>query len=72
MRETFESAMVLGSAALESLGAEASEIAELVTRIRQRDGQRLQMELAGGSGAGRALFSGQMVAGTHKVGREVP
>ncbi|MGK6310193.1 monovalent cation:proton antiporter-2 (CPA2) family protein [Variovorax sp. DT-64] len=62
VRETFESAMVLGAAALRSLGVEASAIAELSQRIRQRDAQRLQMELVGGLAAGRALFSGKTVA----------
>jgi len=57
IRETFESALVLGAAALEKLGMAAAEIADISARIRQRDEQRMQLEIAGGPRAGRALFS---------------
>ena len=59
VRETFESAVVLGAAALQKLGTPLDEIAEISARIRERDQQRLQLELAGGLDAGRALFSGK-------------
>jgi glutathione-regulated potassium-efflux system protein KefB len=59
VRETFESAIVLGSAALDTLGTTPEEIAEITARIRDRDEQRLQMELVGGFYAGKAFFSGK-------------
>ncbi|MDH6590278.1 glutathione-regulated potassium-efflux system protein KefB [Variovorax sp. TBS-050B] len=62
VRETFESAMVLGAAALQRLGVDAAAIAELSRRIRRQDEQRLQMELVSGLAAGRALFSGDALA----------
>lgn len=57
VRETFESALVLGAAALEKLGATAAEIAEIEAQVRERDSQRLQIELSEGLQAGRAYFS---------------
>lgn len=57
VRETFESALVLGAAALEKLGATAAEIAEIEAQVRERDSRRLQIELAEGLPAGRAYFS---------------
>jgi glutathione-regulated potassium-efflux system protein KefB len=59
IRETFESAIVMGAKALETLGVDAAQIAEISARIRDRDNQRLQLELASGLQAGRALFSGK-------------
>jgi glutathione-regulated potassium-efflux system protein KefB len=59
VRETLESAFVLGAAALEKLGTPPAEIAEISARIRVRDQQRLQLELVGGMDAGKALFSGR-------------
>lgn len=59
IRETFESAVVLGAKALETLGVQANEISEITARIRDRDNQRLQLELVGGIRAGRALFRGK-------------
>jgi glutathione-regulated potassium-efflux system protein KefB len=59
IRETFESAILMGAKALETLGVGAAEIAEISARIRDRDNQRLQLELASGLSAGRALFSGK-------------
>ena len=59
IRETFESALVLGAAALEKLGTSPVEVAEIGSRIRQRDQQRLELELIGGIDAGKVLFSGR-------------
>jgi len=59
VRETFESALVLGAAALKKLSIDPVEIAAISARIRERDEQRLQLELVGGIDAGRALFSGK-------------
>lgn len=57
VRETFESAMMLGAAALDALGASQSEISTISSMVRARDQERLKLELAGGIGAGNALFS---------------
>jgi glutathione-regulated potassium-efflux system protein KefB len=57
VRETFESAMVLGAWALETLGASQAEIAQIGAHIRQRDHRRLELEVEGGIDAGKTLFS---------------
>jgi len=59
VRETFESAVLLGAEALRKLGTEPADIAEISARIRVRDQQRLELELVGGLHAGRGLFSGR-------------
>ena len=59
VRETYESAVLLGQAALEKLGVDAEEVEEISRRLRERDRERLQMEIVGGIFAGRALFSGK-------------
>jgi glutathione-regulated potassium-efflux system protein KefB len=58
IRETFESALHLGQAALVTLGVSAEEAAEIALDVRRRDTERLQLELAGGLGAGLALLRG--------------
>jgi len=64
VRETFESAVVLGEAALEKLDLTPDEIADISARIRARDQQRMELELVGGPDAARALFSGKPAAST--------
>ncbi|RVK59212.1 potassium transporter [Sinorhizobium meliloti] len=59
IRETFESAMVLGRRALETLGAELHQIDEIADGVRERDSQRFQLEISGGLYAGRPMFSGK-------------
>jgi glutathione-regulated potassium-efflux system protein KefB len=59
IRETFESALLLGARALETLGATPAEIAAITAEVRKRDAKRLELELVGGHLAGRALFSGK-------------
>lgn len=59
IRETFESSIALGKAALERLDATAGEIAAIEALIRQRDQQRLELEIVGGFTAARSLFSGK-------------
>jgi glutathione-regulated potassium-efflux system protein KefB len=61
IRETFESALVLGATALEKLGTSPAEVTEISARVRRRDQQRLELELVGGFDAGRAMFSGKGV-----------
>jgi glutathione-regulated potassium-efflux system protein KefB len=71
IRETFESALMLGGKAVQMMGAEQEEIATLTSRIRERDGERLQAELADGDIAGRAFFSGKASSQGSAPGREV-
>jgi glutathione-regulated potassium-efflux system protein KefB len=56
VRETFESAIYLGKAALQSLGATTSELAAVEEDVRKRDSERFAMQLAEGMHAGRELL----------------
>lgn len=56
LRETFESALVMGAAALERPGASQAEITRIESMVRERDSRRMALEVAGGIDAGRALF----------------
>jgi glutathione-regulated potassium-efflux system protein KefB len=61
MRETFESALVLGGMALKAVGANDAEAAEIVADIRRRDAERFKLEVAGGLAAGvKLLHSNRM------------
>lgn len=68
VRETFESAIVLGGAVLETLGSTAEEVADITERIRARDHERLQLQLSDGIWAGKALFSGKRAQGPSSSG----
>jgi glutathione-regulated potassium-efflux system protein KefB len=59
VRETFESAVLLGGRVLQALGTSDDEVAMITSRVRDRDNLRLQREFVGGRGAGRAFFSGR-------------
>lgn len=48
MRETFESALQFGGAALRLIGVSDEEAAEVVDTVRQRDAERFALEVAGG------------------------
>ncbi|CUX58202.1 monovalent cation:proton antiporter-2 (CPA2) family protein [Agrobacterium genomosp. 13] len=61
IRETFESAVVLGQRALEMMGAELHEIDEIANVVRQRDAHRFQLEKSGGLSAGKPMFSGKRI-----------
>jgi glutathione-regulated potassium-efflux system protein KefB len=56
IRETFESAMVFGENVLRGLGYDAGEISETMADVRQRDADRLGLQLIGGITAGRSLM----------------
>lgn len=56
VRETFESAMVFGEHVLKGLGYDPAEIAETLADVRQRDEDRLGLQLIGGITAGRSLM----------------
>ncbi len=58
LRETFESAMQFGAAALHELGVEDVDIAQVAKDVRRRDAERLQTELAGRRGGAANLLPG--------------
>ena len=58
IRETFESAMAFGEAALRALGVPDQEAAEIAADIRRRDAQRVELEMTGGLIAGAGLMHG--------------
>ncbi|MEN5249953.1 monovalent cation:proton antiporter-2 (CPA2) family protein [Brucella pseudintermedia] len=58
IRETFESALILGERALVVLGDEPEVAMELMADIRKRDTERLELETVGGIYAGRDLIHG--------------
>jgi len=60
VRETFESALKFGQAVLEELGLQQDEAAEVIADVRRRDEARLDLEVTGGLGAGRAMMRGNM------------
>jgi glutathione-regulated potassium-efflux system protein KefB len=60
LRETFESALVFGGAVLRELGVEPELADETVEEVRARDTQRLELQIAGGIEAGRALLRGNV------------
>ena len=55
IRETLESALKFGEAALVALGVEEAEAAATIEGVRKRDAERLQMQVTGGLQAGRHL-----------------
>ena len=48
IRETFESAVLFGQAALVELGADEDDAIEIAEQIRRRDAERFELEIAGG------------------------
>jgi glutathione-regulated potassium-efflux system protein KefB len=60
IRETFESALKFGEAALRELGVPDEEAAETTEDIRARDAERFALELTGGLLAGRDLLHGNV------------
>jgi len=60
MRETFESALVFGAETLVRLGVPEEEVAEVVSDVRRRDAERLELQIAGGLTAGRSLMKGNL------------
>ena len=61
IRETFESALVFSREVLSGLGFEEEDIREAIDDVRERDQQRVELELVGGLEAGRSLLRGNMV-----------
>lgn len=60
VRETFESAMVMGRMTLKVLGVHDDEADQLMEQVRSRDAERFALETAGGMFAGRALVLGNI------------
>ncbi|NCT97770.1 MAG: potassium transporter [Comamonadaceae bacterium] len=61
VRETFESAMVMGREALLALGTEPMAVDAIVADMRRRDAERFQLELDGGGLiAGRPMILGNL------------
>ncbi len=59
VRETFESAMSMGEAALRGLGVSPEDVAQLMAEVRRRDEERLDLQIAGGLLAGRTVDHGR-------------
>ncbi len=57
IRETFESAVAFGEAALIELGLDEEDAATIAREIRRRDAERFELEMAGGG----------LIAGAHMV-----
>jgi glutathione-regulated potassium-efflux system protein KefB len=55
IRETLESALAFGGAALRALGVSSEEADETIAGVRARDAERLQLQIGGGFAAGRDL-----------------
>jgi glutathione-regulated potassium-efflux system protein KefB len=61
VRETFESAMVMGREAMLALGTDPAAAEAIEADIRRRDAERFQMELDGGGlVAGRPMILGNL------------
>src|SRR5690606_4063953 len=60
IRETLESALRFGEAALTAVAVPQEEAAEILAEVRRLDGERLQLQIAGGIHAGAALIKGNM------------
>jgi len=60
IRETFESALTFSHAVLTGLGFADEQAQEAIEDVRERDTQRVELELVGGLVAGRKLIRGNM------------
>ena len=60
MRETFESAMLMGRKALTMLGVDPEEAGEIMDAARSRDADRFQIDLVEGVRGGTGLLYGNM------------
>ncbi|MCW2364048.1 MULTISPECIES: monovalent cation:proton antiporter-2 (CPA2) family protein [Sphingobium] len=61
IRETFESALAFSEAVLTDLGVDEDDAREAIEDVRERDAQRVELQLVGGITAGRSLMRGNMV-----------
>lgn len=60
IRETFESAMLFGEAALRELDVSDEEVREISADIRRRERERFELEMAGAIDESRALMIGNV------------
>ena len=60
IRETFESAMLLGREATRALGADDALAESIAAEVRRRDAERFELELAGGLRAGVSQIIGNI------------
>lgn len=58
IRDTFESALLMGRRVLEGLGVPEDEALEVCKEVRRRDDERLDLQVAGGIYAGQDLMLG--------------
>lgn len=58
IRQSFESAMVLGREATLALGATTQADDDIAQDVRRRDTERFELELVGGIRAGRTMVLG--------------
>ncbi len=64
IRETFESALMFGQAALVELGADEDDARDIAEQIRERDAERFELEMAGGDlRAGAHMVFGSALPG---------
>jgi glutathione-regulated potassium-efflux system protein KefB len=61
VRETFESALRIGHDAVLATGASEEEAEDIMALVRRRDAERLDLEMAGGMFAGKALIISNIV-----------
>ncbi len=64
IRETVESALTFGFAALKRLGVSEKEATEIMSDVRRRDAQRFELQIAEGLYAGRQFFHGNQPSPT--------
>jgi glutathione-regulated potassium-efflux system protein KefB len=73
VRETFESAMLLGELALQQIGIPPEEAADIAADIRRRDAERFKLEIAGGGlAAGAKLLIGNRMHQTPLIPPKKP
>ncbi|MBL4916287.1 monovalent cation:proton antiporter-2 (CPA2) family protein [Szabonella alba] len=60
IRETYESAMLMGREALARLGETAETVEETMADVRARDAERMALEQVGGMDASKALIHGNL------------
>ncbi len=56
IRDTFESALILGERALVAMGDDEDDARDVTADVRRRDAERLALEIAGGMYAGRSMI----------------
>jgi glutathione-regulated potassium-efflux system protein KefB len=61
IRETFESALTFAEDLLVDIGFDPAVAAETIMEVRQRDQERLEMQIVSGIEAGRSLMRGNMI-----------